>query len=130
MLALLLFAIILRETRGTAMAKKTRTKAAAKAAKPKASSKKKAAKKKPVAKKAAAKIAVTTKSLKAAAPKKSKPVAEPAAKTKPAGEQPHQSLLERVEKKVAGAFTAVADILTDAEQLHQKLDPGVSREPE
>jgi hypothetical protein len=112
------------------MAKKTRTKAAAKAAKLKASSKKKAAKKKTVAKKVATKMAITTKGRKAVAPKKSKPVAKPAAKTKPAGEQPHQSLLERVEKKIAGAFTAVADTLTDAEQLHEKLDPGVSREPE
>ena len=33
-------------------------------------------------------------------------------------------------EKVAGAFSTVVDILTDAEQLHHKLEPEISREPE
>lgn len=33
-------------------------------------------------------------------------------------------------EKIVEAFTAVLDTLTDAEQLHHKMDPGVSREPE
>ena len=64
--------------------------------------------------KAAAKTA-TAKSPEATVPKK--PPAQP-------------SLLRKVENKVAGAFRAVTDTLTDAEQLHEKLDPGISREPE
>ena len=32
--------------------------------------------------------------------------------------------------EIAGAYTAVADAFTEAERLHHKLDPGVSREPE
>ena len=32
--------------------------------------------------------------------------------------------------KVAGTFTAVVDTLTDAERLHHKMEPEVSREPE
>jgi hypothetical protein len=116
------------------MARKARKKAAARAAKtPKASRKKKAAKRKAVAKNAAKKI-VTTRSLKAATPKNSKPVAKPATKTaatpNPAGGPAQPSLLKRIEKKAASVFTGIADILTDAEQLHEKLDPGISREPE
>jgi hypothetical protein len=37
---------------------------------------------------------------------------------------------ESFSQKVAGAFHAIVDTLSDAEQLHRKLDPGVSREPE
>jgi hypothetical protein len=37
---------------------------------------------------------------------------------------------ESFSQKVAGAFHAIVDTLSDAEQLHHKLDPGVSREPE
>jgi hypothetical protein len=32
--------------------------------------------------------------------------------------------------KIARAFNAIADTLTDAEHLDHQLDPGVSREPE
>ena len=73
--------------------------------------------------KAAAKTA-TAKSPKATEPKK------PPAPPNPGGEPAQPSLLRKVENKVAGAFRAVADTLTDAEQLHEKLDPGISREPE
>jgi hypothetical protein len=106
------------------MAKKTRKKAAAKAAKTaKTSSKKKVAQKKAVAKKFTTKAA-TAKSPKATVPKK--PPAPSNLASKPA--QP--SLLRKVENKVAGAFRAITDTLVDAEQLHEKLDPGISREPE
>jgi hypothetical protein len=37
---------------------------------------------------------------------------------------------ESFSQKVAGAFHAIVDTLSEAEQLHRKLDPGVSREPE
>jgi hypothetical protein len=98
------------------MAKKSRKKAAAKATK-----KTKALTKKKAAKKSAKKtIAVTKKRRKTAAPKK--PIAKKAAARKPLPE----SLLHKIE----GEFTALVDTLTDAEHLHQKLDPGVSREPE
>ena len=50
------------------------------------------------------------------------PVAEKPAARKP----PPESLLHKIE----GEFTAILDTLTDAERLHEKLDPGVSREPE
>ena len=33
-------------------------------------------------------------------------------------------------QKVEGAFEAVLDVLTDAEQLHHKLEPEISTEPE
>jgi hypothetical protein len=70
----------------------------------------------------------------AAAPKESKPIDEHAAPPPVApnlpGEPAQRSLLNKVENKVAGAFKAVADTLTDAEQLHEKLDPGISPEPE
>jgi len=101
------------------MAKKTRKKATAKAAKTsKAASKKKGA---------------TTKGRKSAAPRKSKSLARPAAKpvAAPKPTEPAKpSFLKRVEKKAASLFTGIADTLADAEQLHEKLDPGVSREPE
>ena len=64
-----------------------------------------------------------------------KPAAKPATKKSPEATVPektpaHPSLLKKVENKVAGAFKAVTDTLTDAEQLHEKLDPGISRESE
>ncbi len=58
--------------------------------------------------------------------KADKPVSEPKTATDPA----KPSLFERVEKKAENLFTEVADTLTEAERLHQKLDPGISREPE
>jgi hypothetical protein len=106
------------------MAKKTRKKTASKAGKKiKALTRKKAAKKK---------IAVTKKSRKAAAAKKSKPVAKKTAvaKTRPAATKASAPPPESLPHKIAGAFTAVVDILTDAERLHHKLDPGISNEPE
>jgi hypothetical protein len=104
----ILSAAILRETLGSAMAKKARKKPASKAAKKSKGFKKKGA--------------MSKKKRKAAAKKKSKPVAKKRLGSKP----PPKSF----PGKVAGAFTALADTLTDAERLHHKLDPGVSREPE
>jgi len=49
---------------------------------------------------------------------------------KPAGQEARKSLLKNIEGKIAGAVTAVFDTLVDAEQLHRKLEPEVSREPE
>jgi hypothetical protein len=37
---------------------------------------------------------------------------------------------ESISQRVAAAFNTIVDTLSDAEQLHRKLDPGVSREPE
>ena len=37
---------------------------------------------------------------------------------------------ESFSQKVATAFHTIVDTLSHAEQLHRKLDPGVSREPE
>jgi hypothetical protein len=98
---------------GSAMAKKVRKKAASKATK-----KSRALPKK--------KGAVTKKKRKAAAKKKSKPIAKKKLTRKKIRKPPPESLRD----EVAGAFTAVVDTLTDAERLHHKLDPGVSREPE
>lgn len=106
------------------MAKKTRKKSAAKATKTsKALTRKKGARKK---------TAVAKKSRKVAARKKSKPIAKkkPVAKKTPARKKIRKPPPESFVEKVEDAFTAVVDILTDAERLHHKLDPGVSREPE
>ena len=106
------------------MAKKTRKKSAAKAAK-----KSKTATRKKTAKK---KNAVARKSRKVAARKKSKPVASKTliakerAAPKTIRKPPPGGLLHEVEEIV----TEVGDIFSDAEQLHQRLDPGISREPE
>ena len=62
---------------------------------------------------------------KAVAPKKSKSVVRKARARKPI---PKAS--ESLSQRVAVAFHTVLDTLSDAEQLHRKLDPGVSREPE
>ena len=44
--------------------------------------------------------------------------------------QPPRSFVQKVEQKIEGAVEAAIDILTDAERLHHKLDPGVSPIPE
>ena len=99
------------------MAKK-RKKAVAKAAKTsKSPGRTKGAKRKPF---------VATNRRKVAARKPSKPVAS----KKPAGKTAQKSLLKNIEEKVANAVSAVFDTLADAEQLHRKLEPEVSREPE
>jgi hypothetical protein len=99
--------------------------------------KKKSAKKKGTKKKAAKKkTAVTKKRRKVAAQKKSKPMAksQPIAEKQPAGNEipkpPPESFTHKVEHKVEDLFSAIGDTLTDAERLHHKLDPDVSREPE
>jgi hypothetical protein len=61
---------------------------------------------------------------KAVAPKESKSARE-ARVGKPIPKAP-----ESFSQKVAAAFHTIVDTLSDAEQLHRKLDPGVSREPE
>jgi hypothetical protein len=61
---------------------------------------------------------------KSVAPKKSKS-ARKARVGKPIPKAP-----ESFSQKVAAAFHTIVDTLSDAEQLHRKLDPGVSREPE
>lgn len=88
------------------MARKARKKSASKA-------------KKKTTKKAAA---VTRKKRKAAAKSKPKTAArkKPAPKAKPKG----------VVAKIVVGFEAVADTLTDAERLHQKLEPRGSPESE
>jgi hypothetical protein len=62
---------------------------------------------------------------KAVAPKKSKSAVRKARARKPI---PKAS--ESLSQRVAAAFHTIVDTLSDAEQLHRKLDPGVSREPE
>ena len=62
---------------------------------------------------------------KAVAPKKFKSVVRKARARKPISKAP-----KSFSQKVAGAFHAIVDTLSEAEQLHRKLDPGVSREPE
>jgi hypothetical protein len=69
---------------------------------------------------------------KAAAPPKPKAVAAtPVANNQPASAATatppaHESLAHRI----GGAFKAVVDTLTDAEQLHHRLDPDASRDPD
>ncbi len=101
------------------MAKKAR-KAAAKARKTKTSAKRKK------------RSAVKTRR-KTAAPKRAKslPNKSLAKKTKKKSAPkpsvtPRESFLQRVED----AVEAVLDTLTDAEHLHRKLEPDISREPE
>jgi hypothetical protein len=113
---------IFQQTLGPVMAKKTRKKAAAKAAKKSKGLKKKAA--------------ATKKGRKAAARKKSKPAAKKKliAKARPARRKirkpPPVSFPQKVEREAEDIIRGIGDIFSDAEQLHQKLDPGVSREPE
>jgi hypothetical protein len=61
----------------------------------------------------------------AVAPKKSKSVMSEARVRKPIPKAP-----ESFSQKVAAAFHTIVATPSDAEQLHRKLDPGVSREPE
>ena len=61
----------------------------------------------------------------AAAPKKSKSVVR-----KVRARKPIPKATESLSQRVAAAFRTIVDTLSDAEQLHSKLDPGVSREPE
>lgn len=93
------------------MAKKAR-KAASKARKVKASARPK-------------RSAVKTRG-KSATPKKVKV----AAKRKPIRKRVARKQPESFSHKVADVFKTVVDTLVDAEQLHHKLDPEVSREPE
>ena len=93
------------------MAKKTRKRTASKATKNAKTSSKKG-------------TMAKTRS-KVVAPKKFKSVVRNARVMKPIPKAP-----ESFSQKVAGAFHAIVDTLSDAEQLHRKLDPGVSREPE
>jgi len=61
---------------------------------------------------------------------KKKIAAMPPRKAKPPAKKKPVAPAESLPQKIAGAFTAVVDILTDAERLHHRLDPGISREPE
>ena len=61
----------------------------------------------------------------AVAPKKSKSVVR-----KVRAKKPIPKASESLSQRVAAAFHTIVDTLSDAEQLHRKLDPGVSREPE
>ena len=117
----------------TSRKKPSRNKAAAKATKrAKTATRRKAAKKKTAKRKSAkTKRTAAKKPRKLAARKTTKPAAKKtvAAKTKPAAgtiNAPPESLPH----KVAGVFSAVVDIFTDAERLHHKLEPDISNEPE
>ena len=97
---------------------KTRKRAAAKVAK-----KSKALKKKGARKAARKKTAIAKKRGKVAAKKK------PARKTIRRKARP-ESFVHKAEHEVEAVATEIADIFTDAERLHQRLDPDISREPE
>jgi hypothetical protein len=105
------------------MAKKSRKKAAAKAAKKSKGSEKK-------------KAVPAKKRRKVLARKKSKPAAKKklAAKAKSAPKTirkpPAESFVQKVEREAEDVIRGIGDIFSNAEQLHQRLDPGVSREPE
>lgn len=112
------------------MARKARKKVAAKAKKPaKRAAERKAAVAKPRRKAAPAKKAKPVAS-------KAKPVAQKAAAVSkkpivaPQAAQPPRSFVQKVEQKIEGAVAAAVDILTDAERLHHKLEPGISQIPE
>jgi hypothetical protein len=112
-----------------AMVKKARKQAAAKVAK--RSTKKKSAKKKSAKKKSAGRKAAVAKkrrkvAAKVSAPKKFQPISEAKPAAKAAVPPPRKTIVERLE----GAVGAVADIFTDAEQLHHRLDPDPSRDPD
>jgi hypothetical protein len=62
---------------------------------------------------------------KAVTPKKSKSVVRKTRVRKPIPNAP-----ETFVQKIGAAFHTIVDTLSDAEHLHRKLDPGVSREPE
>jgi ribonuclease R len=119
------------------MAKKARKAVASKARKTKRKTKTSASKKRPTVK-ARRKVSTPTK----AKPATVKPAATKPAATKPAATKPAATkkptgqpiaIAKRPESfshKVAGAFEAVVDTLVDAEELHHKLEPEISREPE
>ena len=90
------------------MARKARKKSAAKA------------KKKPTAVSKKKRRTVAKKKSKAAARKKTARKAKPKTKPKPKG----------LIATLVADFKAAVDTLTDAERLHRKLEPHVSREPE
>lgn len=117
------------------MAKKRKA-TAAKARKTKTTS----TKKKRSAVKAQRKVARTPKKTtpkrvtpKKATPKKAKSIApknaEAVATKKPAG-QPVVKQRESFTHKIAGAFEAAVDTLVDAEELHHRLDPDPTRDPD
>lgn len=105
---------------GGEMAKKKR-KAAAKAAKTSKAKRKVAKKKTAIAKKRGTLAARKRKPVVTKAAVQAKP-----AEGKKAGAPPPESLSH----KIGSAVGAVIDILTDAERLHHKLEPGISNEPE
>jgi hypothetical protein len=107
-----------------AMVKKARKQAAAKVAK--RSTKKKSAKKKSAGRKAAVAKKRRKVAAKVSAPKKFQPISEAKPAAKAAVPPPRKTIVERLE----GAVGAVADIFTDAEQLHHRLDPDPSRDPD
>lgn len=88
------------------MAKKTRRKSAAKGKKSRKKASSGARNKRKTAAKRAAKKKVRA--------RKRKPAAKP----------------KGIVGRIVGAATALVSTLTDAERLHQKLEPHVSREPE
>jgi len=94
------------------MAKKARKKSASKARKKRA--------------------APARKKRKAAAKRRAKPAARKKAARKARAKSKPKAVPERkgVFAKIAGAAGAVLDTLTEAERLHQKLEPHVPREPE
>lgn len=111
------------------MAKKARKKVTAKAKKPA----KRAAKRKAAVAKSRRKTATKAKPVsKKAQPiaKKAKPIAEKKPIVAPQAAQPPRSFVQKVEQKIEGAVAAAVDILTDAERLHHKLEPGISQIPE
>ncbi len=87
-----------------------------------------------MAKKARKRSASKTKKKSAIAKKKRKPAAKKTSKAaarkkaaKPAKAKPQR---KGVVAGIVGAAKAVIDTLTDAERLHHKMEPHVSREPE
>ena len=123
------------------MAKKARKKVAAKAKTParRAAKRKAAAAKartKPRRKAATAKKAKLVAKKATPATRKAKPVAKaatPVSKQPIVAQQPApppKSFVQKVEQKIEGAVAAAIDILTDAERLHHKLEPGISQTPE
>lgn len=113
------------------MAKKKRKKAAATVAKRKTASAKGKSTKKKVVKK---KIGVARKRRKLPTASKPKPVGKTAVAKTPApappGQKPAARPRESLPHKIESAIAAVADIFTDAERLHHKLEPDISNEPE
>jgi len=66
-----------------------------------------------------------------AAPKKSSatPNEKRAAPRQPVS-QPSTPARESLSRKIGGAFKAIIDTLSDAEQLHRRLDPDPTRDPD